>query len=166
MLNIFSAQPSCVKYTHIVVDHYFLNVFFFFHVCLKLQDASAEFEDSELRALRNKNCELVGMLFVGKKAPHNGNKFAGGRHRILLAFRVLPHFFPHPKQLLTQRKCLPSRRWKEPERHLWCTEVCESREGSGIKNAEEKWSLPYWILWAKKNGCRRVRCSYVPNTVV
>lgn len=71
-------------------------VFFFFHVCLKLQDANAEFEDSELRTLRNKNCELVGMLLVGKKAPHYANKFAGGRHRILLAFGVLPHFFPTP----------------------------------------------------------------------
>ena len=69
---------------------------FSFHVCLKLQDANAEFEDSELRTLKKKNCELVGMLFVGKKAPHNGNKFAGGRHRILLDFRVLPHFFPTP----------------------------------------------------------------------
>ena len=111
MLTLLSAQPSCVKYTHIVVDHYFLSVlFFFFHVCLKLQDASAELENLELRALRNKNCQLVGTLFVGRKAPHNGNKFAGGRRRILLAFRVLPHFYPHPKQLLTQRKWLPYRR--------------------------------------------------------
>lgn len=111
MLTLLSAQPSCVKYTHIVVDHYFLSFFFFFfHVCLKLQHANAEFEDSELKALRNKNCQRVGMLLFGRKAPHNGNKFAGGRHRILLAFRVLPHFSPHPKQLLTQRKCLPYRR--------------------------------------------------------